>query len=290
LLRHITEESSMRLHGIEIPVVDLDRAYGFYAKVLEFPVVGRFSESSAVFFLSDVHGGMVTLVTTSDPPDGHGVVLVLSSEGGIDETKARLEARGVVFLDSPKESGAGRTAHFRDSEGNRLALFESTMAHRFRDAAKKSNAEVRAGVGELEASLSAVIEGVRATQAAYRPAPEEWPILGHLGHVVDTLDSCGVVAHDLAAGRQPPRDRLLERDYPMESLDAARTELKRAFSDARRWVEELPTAADGQTRLVHGVFGELSAREWVAFMLFHVGMHIGQIEEIKASPAYPSGK
>lgn len=279
----------MRLHGIEIPVIDLDRAFRFYAEILEFPVVGRFSENSALFFLSDVHGGMVTLVRTSNPPVGQGVVLLLSAGGDIEETRARLEAKDVVFPARTKNTASGRTAHFLDSEGNRLALFESATAHQFRETAKKSNAEVRAMLDELETRLSAVHKDIGVAQVAYRSASEEWPILGQLGHIVDTLVSCGVIAHDLANGRQPPRDRLLEKEYPMDSLEAARTELKRAFSEARSRIEELPEAADGQTMLVHGVFGELNAREWVAFMLFHVRLHIGQIEDIKASPAYPPG-
>lgn len=102
--------------------------------------------------------------------------------------------------------------------------------------------------------------------------------------MIDTLDNCGVVAARLAKGQQPPRDRLWQKAYPSESLSAARGELGRAFADAHRWLVALPPQ-EGTANLPHGVFGPLNSREWVAFMLFHMGMHVGQVETIKKS--YP---
>ena len=271
----------MRLHGIDIPVTDIDRAFRFYADALEFPVVGRFGPETAIFFLGDVHGGMVNLVRSATPSSGGGPCLVLSAEGDIEAAKARLEAKGVRFTGGIDHSPLGLTAPFLDSEGNRLALFDSSMAVRLREQAKASNADLLDRLAQREASLGAALEGLAEADATRRPAPVEWPILGHLAHIVDTLDSCGVVSHDLASGRQPPRDRLLETDYAFESLAASRGELTRAFEDAREWLAGLPEAGHAPSTLVHGVFGELDARAWVAFMLFHVGMHTDQVGTIR---------
>lgn len=277
----------MRLHGFEIPVSDVNRAYRFYAEVLEFPVVGRFNEQSAVFFLGDVHGGMVTLVQTDERPHGRGVLLVLSADGGLDEVRGRLEGRGVTFLGPTATRGTGRGADFLDTEGNRLSLFESSVAAQFRAIASESNAGIRARLDELCTRLSHVLADVGREQAAYCVAPGEWPILGQVAHIIDTLDSCGVIAHKLAAGHQPPRDLLLEREYPLDSRSAGLAELERAFEGARSWIARLPGAEQSPATLVHGVFGALNAREWAGFMLFHISMHIKQIEEIKAHAGYP---
>lgn len=269
----------MRLHGIEIPVQDMDRAYRFYRDVLQFPVIGRFGDGMAIFFLGDVHGGMAMLVKAPGPQEGHGPRLILTADG-IDRVRAQLEAQGVTFLGGTDHSPLGMTAPFLDSEGNQLALFDNTITAHFREQARTSNAALADALADSERKLIAALDGLSEEAAAARPAPEEWPILGHLAHIVDSLDSCGVIARDLSDGREPPRDRLLRADYPVDTLDAGRAELARAFADAHRWMRELPEEQEGGTKLVHGVFGGMNGREWAAFMLFHIGMHTSQIEAI----------
>lgn len=277
----------MRVNGIEIPVMDLDRAYRFYAEVLEFPVVGRFGDEMASFFLGDVHGGMVNLVKSPTAADGSGPRLLFSAEGSIEETRARLEAKGVVFPGAADHNVFGPIAYFLDSEGNRLALFDHQFRPRLQQQGAQSNAELGGRLGEMEARTFAAIAGLSEEQAAYRPAPGEWPILGHLAHIVDTLESCGVVAGDLAEGREPPRDRLLQKEYAVTLLAPMTEGLREAFAGAQAWLADLPAAQDGGSELRHGVFGHLNHREWAAFMLFHVGMHVGQVQAIKEGAGFP---
>ncbi|MBI5948757.1 MAG: DinB family protein [Chloroflexi bacterium] len=276
----------MRIHGIEIPVVDLDRAYRFYAEVLEFPVVGRFGDGMATFFLGDVHGGMVTLVKSPGASDGGGPRLLLSAEGSLEEMRAKLQAKGVVFS-GDDHNVFGPIAYFLDSEGNRLGLFDHQFLPRLQQQGRQSNAELGARLREMEARTFAAIEGLSEAQAAYRPAPAEWPILGHLAHMVDTLESCVIVAGDLAAGRQPPRDRLLEKEYALAPLDGSTARLRQAFAEADAWLAGLPAAKDGAAMLAHGVFGQLNHREWAAFMIFHVGMHTGQVKAMRDAAGFP---
>ncbi len=271
----------MRMHGIEIPVHDMDRAYLFYRDILRFPAIGRFGGDLSMFFLSDVHGGMAMLIRSEGPPDGRGSRLILTADG-IDRERAELEAMGVTFLGGTDHSPLGSTAHFLDSEGNRLVLFDNTITQLLREQAHASNAVLASALDARQATLLATLSGLSEHDAASRPAPDEWPILGHVAHVVDTLDSCGVIARDLAVGRQPPRDLLLRREYALETLASGRSELERAFMGAQGWLRELPDA-DGDARLVHGVFGGLSAREWAAFMLFHIGLHTDQIRAITST-------
>ncbi len=277
----------MRIQGIEIPVADVDRAYRFYAEILEFPVVGRFGDEMATFFLGDVHGGMVNLVKSPGAVGGGGPRLLLSAEGSIEETRARLEAKGVVFPGPADHNVFGPIAYFLDSEGNRLALFDHQFRPRLQQQGRQSNAELGTRLGEMEARTFAVIEGLSEEQAAYRPAAGEWPILGHLAHMVDTLDSCGTVAGELAEGRQPPRDRLLQKEYALAPLGPMTDGLREAFAGAQAWLADLPAAKDGGAMLRHGVFGQLNHREWAAFMLFHVGMHVGQVQTIKEGARFP---
>ena len=272
----------MRVHGIEIPVHDMDRAYTFYRDVLRFPVIGRFGEDLSMFFLSDVHGGMAMLTRSEGPPDGGGPRLILTADG-VDGVRAGLEAMGVTFLGGTDHSPLGSTAHFLDSEGNRLVLFDNAITQLLREQARASNAKLASTLDARKQTLLAALSGLSEHDATSRPAPDEWPILGHVAHVVDTLDSCGVIARDLADGREPPRDSLLRPEYALETLASGRRELERALIGAKGWLRELPDAVDGDARLVHGVFGGLSAREWAAFMLFHIGLHTDQIRAITSA-------
>ena len=272
----------MLLQRIEIPVVDVERAFRFYADVMEFPVVMRMGEETAIFFLGDVHGGQVSLVKAPGGIEGHGPMVVFAAEGRINEVRTRLEGLGVRFLGPTEHSPLGLTAHFLDSEGNRLGIFDGSITARFREQARAPLAELEAKLRAVESRTWTVLAGVTSTQANYRVAAGEWPIVDQVGHIIDSLDNCGVLATRLASGQQPPRDRLWRKEYPSASFDAALAGLRRAFADAYRWLAALPPLSDSPANLPHGVFGPLNAREWVAFMLFHVGMHAGQVDAIKA--------
>jgi len=277
----------MLLQRLEIPAVDMERAVRFYADVMEFPVVVHTADEMAIFFIGDVHGGQLSLVKAQGPIDRHGPAVVFAAEGRLGEVRTRLEGLGVRFLGPTEHNPLGMTAYFLDSEGNRLGLFDGSITARFREQARAPLAELEAKLRELETRTRAALAGVTEGQASHRPAPGEWSISDQAGHIVDTLDNCGVVATRLANGQQPPRDRFWRKEYPSESFAAVLAELHRAFADAHRWLAALPPAANLEANLPHGVFGPLNSREWVAFMLFHAGMHIGQIAAIKRSPGFP---
>jgi hypothetical protein len=121
--------------------------------------------------------------------------------------------------------------------------------------------------------------------ARRHPAPGEWTAIDHLGHIIDSLDSCGELATELAHGRMPVVGGLWQPDYPASSLVVALEESGRAFGEAHDWLARLPASPDLRATAPHGVFGRLNCPEWVAFMLFHVELHLTQIEALKAAIA-----
>lgn len=278
----------MRLYSLEIPVQDMDRAFRFYADALGFPIIGRRGDEFASFFLGDVHGGMVSLVKSASPPGGRGPVIVFFAQGGVPSMRAQLEARGVSFLGPTEERPLGPIAYFMDSEGNRLAITEPSRTMLLRQAAERPLAELRRELEALEQRTWGILAGMNEEQGRYQPAPGQWTIIDQAGHIVDTLDSCGVLATDLAHGRQPVLNALWQESYPSESLESALMRLRHAYQDTHTWLEALPTKPNLAATLPHGVFGPLNCKGWIAFMLFHVGIHLNQIEAIKASPDYPA--
>ncbi len=277
----------MRLQGLEIPVIDMDRAFNFYAKVLGFPVIGRRGNDSATLFLGNVHDGMVTL-RRQDRPPGEGTRFLLESDESPDDVRSRLESEGVVFDGPNRDLGIGIAVYFRDTEGNRLGIIRASGVRRLRELQSLSLSEQASEFGRVEERTRALLSGVSEAEARRAVAPGEWTIVDQIGHITDTLETCGVTIAALSAGRQAPRGGLLEVAYPSPSLDAASHGMWQAFAGARTVLSALPAKPNLSGTLGHGVFGPLNCHGWIALMLFHIGMHLGEIAAIKASAGYPN--
>jgi hypothetical protein len=53
------------------------------------------------------------------------------------------------------------------------------------------------------------------------------------------------------------------------------------------YLDGLPEDTDYSQTSKHIEFGDLTARGWMLLASVHVGMHISQIERLKAQPDYP---
>lgn len=277
----------MRLHSIDIPVADLDRAVDFYTKILGFPLVTR-SPTAAILFIGDVHGGMVTLTPAPSEEVGHGGSIVLFAEQGVPAARAELEARGLAFSGPTETAGLGPTARFLDSEGNRLAIRQPSLTARFRASGEQPLGEIRRALVAAAGRASELLVGMTEEQGRYTPAPGEWSVIDQVGHVIDSLDSGVAISLALAAGRRADESRLWRESYPAASLAAVAGDLRRAFSDMNNVLEEFPPEPNLEARLLHGVFGPLNCLDWLAFTAFHVDLHLGQIERITEERGYPA--
>ena len=113
----------------EIPVADLDRAIAFYTAVFGYE-----------FTRETIHGNEMALFPLDPAADGiggalsKGEVYVPSKTGtliylnvtSIDEALERIQEHGSEILFPKTKAGEyGFVAEFEDSEGNRIALFQS---------------------------------------------------------------------------------------------------------------------------------------------------------------------
>ncbi|KTD21701.1 VOC family protein [Legionella londiniensis] len=109
---------------IDIPVIDLDRAIGFYSELLGEPVQ-KFTEHGCVFGLlphteENVSG---CLCVMDRKPSQNGPLVYLNVEGKLDEAIEVAKQRSQVI--SPKEQIGpyGHRAIILDTEGNSIALY-----------------------------------------------------------------------------------------------------------------------------------------------------------------------
>lgn len=111
---------------VEIPVLDLDRAEEFYARVFGYDVERTEMDGYVMAFLPfdpAAHGAGAALVAGDVYRPGHGGAVVYHRVGDLDATLARAADAGAPLLYGPVDNGpAGRVAEIEDSEGNRVAL------------------------------------------------------------------------------------------------------------------------------------------------------------------------
>lgn len=112
----------------EIPVVDMERAIHFYSFVFKFKFKKEIIDhyEMALFPFNDEHTGISGALAKGEvyKPSKDGIFIYFTVES-IDETLALASAQGSQILYSKTDNGIGFVAEFEDSEGNRIALFES---------------------------------------------------------------------------------------------------------------------------------------------------------------------
>lgn len=112
----------------EIPVTDLDRAVKFYKAVFNF----KFSKENidnndmALFPFDEDSSGISGALVKGEiyKPTKDGVVIYFKVEN-IDETLEQATSNGGQMLYTKTDNGIGLVAEFEDTEGNRVALYQS---------------------------------------------------------------------------------------------------------------------------------------------------------------------
>jgi predicted enzyme related to lactoylglutathione lyase len=112
---------------VDIPVLDLGRAIGFYSAVLGSPVQKQDYPGMSIGLLPGGDGDDVVsgcLFTKADEkPSDKGILVYLNAQGRLDQAVAAVAANGGKVLQPVHPIGPhGFRAIILDSEGNRVAL------------------------------------------------------------------------------------------------------------------------------------------------------------------------
>jgi catechol 2,3-dioxygenase-like lactoylglutathione lyase family enzyme len=110
-----------RTDFISVPVTDLERSTAFYRDVLGLEQVGdgawpefQLGENVSIYLLDPTKIGQEFT--------GPHTASIALRVGDVAETRAELEAKGVVFTGETFDTGVCHMAHFRDPDGNVLML------------------------------------------------------------------------------------------------------------------------------------------------------------------------
>lgn len=112
----------------EIPVNDIDRAIRFYKEVFnfEFEKENIDHNEMALFPFADKNSGISGALVKGEiyKPTKDGVLIYFNTLDIIKTLKLVTENKGQILY-SKTDSGYGFVAEFEDTEGNRIALYQS---------------------------------------------------------------------------------------------------------------------------------------------------------------------
>jgi len=112
----------------EIPVNDMNRAIKFYTTVFNFDLDKEIIDKNemALFPFVDENSGISGALAKGEiyKPTKDGVVIYFKTEN-IEQTLQLATSNGGQILYPKTDNGIGLVAEFEDTEGNRIALYQS---------------------------------------------------------------------------------------------------------------------------------------------------------------------
>jgi predicted enzyme related to lactoylglutathione lyase len=126
--KDIIQKKSNPVVYFEIPVIDIDRATKFYSTVFNFKFDTAIIDNNemALFPFTQEDSGISGALAKGEiyKPTKDGVLIYFNTVN-IDETLRLANANGGQILYPKTDNGIGHVAEFEDTEGNRIALYQS---------------------------------------------------------------------------------------------------------------------------------------------------------------------
>ena len=126
--KDIIQKKSNPVVYFEIPVIDIDRATKFYSTVFNFKFDTAIIDNNemALFPFTQEDSGISGALAMGEiyKPTKDGVLIYFNTVN-IDETLRLANANGGQILYPKTDNGIGHVAEFEDTEGNRIALYQS---------------------------------------------------------------------------------------------------------------------------------------------------------------------
>ena len=126
--KDIIQKKSNPVVYFEVPVIDIDRATKFYSTVFNFKFDTTIIDNNkmALFPFTEEKSGISGALAMGKiyKPTKDGVLLYFNTVN-IDETLRLANANGGQIIYPKTDNGIGLVAEFEDTEGNRIALYQS---------------------------------------------------------------------------------------------------------------------------------------------------------------------
>jgi hypothetical protein len=158
-----------------------------------------------------------------------------------------------------------------------------------RHQASKPTADLLGLIDRSEGWIERSLEGVSESQAQFCPEPGEWCIGDILRHVDKSTRGTARLVTALMAGESASASGIAPViETGPETLVELRRGVAQSFDDLRAAVRAIPGGLDSKVTANHPFFGDLTGKEWAAFVYVHARDHADQIEKVKASLRLPT--
>jgi predicted enzyme related to lactoylglutathione lyase len=126
--KDIIQKKSNPVVYFEVPVIDMERATKFYSTVFNFKFDTTIIDNNkmALFPFTEEKSGISGALAMGEiyKPTKDGVLIYFNT-ANIDETLRLANVNGGQILYPKTDNGIGLVAEFEDTEGNRIALYQS---------------------------------------------------------------------------------------------------------------------------------------------------------------------
>ena len=114
------------INWFEIPVTDFERAKRFYETILQCEMqLMEMPGMRSAFFPADLQNGIGGSITLAEgyQPSEHGALIYLNGGEDLSVPLSKIDAAGgTVILPKTSIGPNGFMAHFKDTEGNKVAF------------------------------------------------------------------------------------------------------------------------------------------------------------------------
>ena len=165
-----------------------------------------------------------------------------------------------------------------------------------RDAQTLAWDEIWLRMAQARFALIDSLQGVSQQQADWSPQPidaadeSSWSIAEIMRHVITASPNVTDIIAATANGRtveKGPPGQIVQPPADVDELRAHVTKVSERLLGVANAFPEGPDAINTEITVRHAFFGELNARAWPLFQVFHDGDHTGQILALKSHPDYP---
>jgi len=137
---------------------------------------------------------------------------------------------------------------------------------------------------EQHRTISAEILQLSHAQATFSPDPDEWSILEVCSHLSHSVRNTALLVKAMLRGRAPEIPGGIRPgmfDESIVSVEESINGMQKGFAALPQAMERFDDDWDETIVMEHPWLGPMNAKEWVAFNLLHVRVHIDQINRIK---------
>ncbi len=151
------------------------------------------------------------------------------------------------------------------------------------DVKSESPEQLSARMRESATRFLAELEGLSDADVHYTPGEGQWCVREVCLHVDHAVTRTAVLVPTLASGTSPQGIKAVPGELSADPGDFSKVveSLKSVFKRAEEAASSLSDTPNLTLTFDHPFFGPLNCREWMAFNVMHLNVHVNQVKRVK---------